>query len=221
MYEEALKLVPLTFAALLPLINPPGTALIILNIVGRAPPVVFKKLALRIALSMLVFIGVIEIFGAMLLKFFGISLPVLQVTGGLTLAAMGWKMLNASDESETETSAVDRDERSIMDKVFYPLTFPLTVGPGAMVVIITLSARASNDEWKQRMLAHGAIFLAAALLAVLVYYCYAYAPRLSRLIPQNAAAGIQRLVSFILLCIGVQIAWGGVDALLGTLNHAR
>lgn len=220
MYEEALKLVPLTFAALLPLVNPPGTALILLNIVGRAPPIVFKKLAWRIALSMLVFIGVVEVFGAMLLKFFGISLPVLQVTGGLTVAAMGWRMLNASDESSAEAASVDRDERTVMSKVFYPLTFPITVGPGAMVVIITLSARASKDEWNERLLAHGAIFIAATLLAVLVYYCYAYAPRLSKLIPQNAADGIQRLVSFILLCIGVQIAWGGVDALLGTLTNA-
>ena len=221
MYEEALKLVPLTFAALLPLVNPPGTALILLNIVGRAPPIVFKKLAWRIALSMLIFIGVVEVFGAMLLKFFGISLPVLQVTGGLTVAAMGWRMLNASDESSAETASVDRDERTIMSKVFYPLTFPITVGPGAMVVIITLSARATKDEWNERLLAHGAIFIAATLLAVLVYFCYAYAPRLSKWIPQNAADGIQRLVSFILLCIGVQIAWGGVNALLGTLTHAH
>ena len=76
-----------------------------------------------------------------------------------------------------------------------------------IVVIVTLSAHASNGEWKQRVLAHGAMFFAAALIAVLVYYCYAYAPRLSRLIPQSAANGIQRLVSFILLCIGVQLAW--------------
>ena len=129
MYEEVLRYVPLTFAALLPLINPPGTALILLNIVGRAPPVVFKKLAWRIALGMLVFIAVVEIFGAMLLKFFGISLPVLQVSGGLTLAAMGWRMLNSQDEADAEASSVVRDEQSLMGKVFYPLTFPLTVDP--------------------------------------------------------------------------------------------
>lgn len=221
MYEEALRYIPLTFAALLPIINPPGTALILLNIVGRAPPIVFKKLAWRIALGMLVFIAMVEIFGAVLLKFFGISLPVLQVSGGLTLAAMGWRMLNSQEESDAEASSVVRDEHSLMGKVFYPLTFPLTVGPGVIVVIVTLSAHASDGEWKQRVLAHVAMFLAAALIAVLVYYCYAYAPRLSRLIPQSAANGIQRLVSFILLCIGVQLAWGGLDALLGSLVHAR
>ena len=221
MYEEALKFIPLTFVALLPIINPVGTSLILLNIVGRAPPVVFRKLAWRIALGMLVFIGIIEVFGAMLLKFFGISLPVLQVSGGLTLAAMGWSMLNAKEESDTEASAVDHDEKTLMGKVFYPLTFPLTAGPGAIVVIITLSAHASDREWKQRLLAHGAIFIAVALIAALVYLCYAYAPRLSRLIPPNVASGVQRLVSFILLCIGVQIAWGGFDSLLGTLVHTH
>ncbi|HET9033516.1 MAG TPA: MarC family protein [Dokdonella sp.] len=221
MYEEALEFIPLTFAALLPIINPVGTSLIFLNIVGPAQPVVFRKLAWRIALSMLVFIAVIEVFGALLLKFFGISLPVLQVSGGLTLAAMGWSMLNAKEESETEAASVGHDEQSLLGKVFYPLTFPLTVGPGAIVVIVTMSAHASGHDWELRMLAHAAIFVAVVLVAVLVYLCFAYAPRLSRLMPKSVANGIQRLVSFILLCIGVQIAWGGFDSLLGTLVHAH
>ncbi|MGH7591132.1 MAG: MarC family protein, partial [Gemmatimonadales bacterium] len=100
---------------------------------------------------------------------------------------------------------------------FYPFTFPVTVGPGVIVVVLTLSADASGKEWEATMLAHLAIFVAVILLTVLQFLSYAYAPRLQRMIPTHVASGVQRLVSFILLCIGAQIAWGGVATLLRSL----
>lgn len=219
MFDYALHFIPLAFAALLPIVNPVGSALIFLGIVGPAPAALYRKLALRIAINMLIFIAVIELLGAWLLKFFGISLPVLQVAGGVTLAAMGWRMLNASDVPTSDAAAIKDDSNAVMQKVFYPLTFPLTVGPGVIVVVLTLSAHASTHGWTDVLLAHLSIFLASLLLTVLVFLSYAYAPALARKIPGSAFNGIQRLISFILLCIGVQIAWGGIDTLLRSLPH--
>jgi multiple antibiotic resistance protein len=219
MFDYALHFIPLAFAALLPIVNPVGSALIFLSIVGPAPATFYRKLALRVAINMLIFIAVIELLGAWLLKFFGISLPILQVAGGLTLAAMGWRMLNAKDAATPDAAAIKNDSNAAIDKVFYPLTFPLTVGPGAIVVVLTLSAHASTNAWTDVLLAHLSIFLASLMLAALVFLSYAYAPALARRIPGHAFNGIQRLISFILLCIGVQIAWGGIDTLLLTLTH--
>ncbi|HET7025623.1 MAG TPA: MarC family protein, partial [Gemmatimonadales bacterium] len=95
MTHAALKFVPLAFGALLPLLNPLGSALILMNVVGDEPPEVYRRMARRIAFNMVIFIAVVELLGAAILKFFGITLPVLQVAGGLTLAVMGWTMLNA------------------------------------------------------------------------------------------------------------------------------
>lgn len=224
MLESALRFIPLAFAALLPLVNPLGSALILLGIVGNQPPAVYRRLGWRIAVGMLVFIAVVELLGAWLLKFFGITLPVLQVGGGLTLAAMGWSMLNAHDPAPVDTPAAAPNPDAVMDQVFYPLTFPLTVGPGVIVVVLTLSAHASEHVsghgWQATLLDHLAIFVAALLLAVLVFLAYAYAPRLNRMIPAHAASGVQRLISFILLCIGAQIAWDGLAALLRSLSVA-
>ena len=220
MLAHALAFIPLAFAALLPLVNPIGSALILLGMVGQAPASTYRQLAARIAIGMLIFVAVIELLGSWLLKFFGISLPVVQVGGGLTLAAMGWNMLNAREAAPgAEAPPSLPDAESVMDRVFYPLTFPLTVGPGVIVVVLTLSAHASSEHWQESVLAHGAIFVAALLLALLVYISYAYAPKLARLIPQHAFNGVQRLISFILLCIGVQIAWGGLDTLMRSLQH--
>ncbi len=218
MFDTALRFIPLAFAALLPLLNPLGSALILMSIVGDEPPAVYRQLAWRVALGMLGFVLVIELLGAWILKFFGISLPVLQVGGGLTLAVMGWNMLNARDPSSGHAPVARPDVETVMSQVFYPLTFPLTVGPGVIVVVLTLSAHASGPDWQASLLAHIAIFVAAMLLAVLVFFSYAYAPRLNRMLPVHAISGVQRLISFILLCIGAQIAWGGLATLLGSLQ---
>ena len=211
-----LDTLPLAFAALLPVINPVGTALIILGMVGEAPAPVFKRLALRVTIMMMVFIVVTEVLGQAILRFFGISLPVVQVGGGLTLAAMGWKMLSSGGKEAAPTPGAS-DEEAVLERAFYPYTFPLTVGPGTIVVVLTLSAQATRPGWQATLLAHAGILLASALLAALVYVCYRYAPKLGRMLPRSAFNGVQQLISFILLCIGAQIAWGGVSALLASL----
>ena len=99
----ALKFLPLAFSALLPVINPLGSALLLLGLVGPEKPEVFRILARRIAINTLVFLLAIDLAGAAVLAFFGISLPVVQFAGGFVLAAMGWNLLNQKDVS-TETS---------------------------------------------------------------------------------------------------------------------
>lgn len=79
----------LAFGALLPLVNPLGSAVLFLGVVGAAPPQEFRELARKVAVSTMLFLLVIELAGATLLAFFGISLPVVQLAGGLVLAAMG------------------------------------------------------------------------------------------------------------------------------------
>ncbi len=81
----ALKFLPLAFSALLPVINPVGSALILLGLVGPAPPEVFRSLARKIALSTVFFLLAIDLAGAAILSFFGISLPVVQFAGGFVL----------------------------------------------------------------------------------------------------------------------------------------
>src|SRR5271155_2923517 len=135
-----LKYFALAFSALLPLINPPGSALVFLGLVGNAPPEVFRNLARRIAITTTLFLLVIELVGAALLRFFGISLPVVQVAGGFVLAAMGWGLLNNSSSaaSNEKSDVATADFRSLEEKVFFPFTFPVTAGPGTIVVMLPL-----------------------------------------------------------------------------------
>jgi multiple antibiotic resistance protein len=214
----------LAFSALLPMINPLGSALVFMSLVGSAPPKVYMSLARRIALNNIIFLGTIELVGAAILNFFGISLPIVEVSGGLVIAAIGWKTLNENDATagarEKREECDEKDEvllENLNQKLFYPFTFPITSGPGTLVTMLTLSAQASRHGMKANLLQHGGVFAAVVVLSLAVFLCYAYAPKITSKISQSTAHGILRVVAFILLCIGVQIAWNGLSELLSGL----
>jgi len=216
------KFFALAFSALLPVVNPLGSALVFLGLVGPAPEAVYRDLARKVAIRTTVFFLVVELVGTALLTFFGISLPVVQVAGGLVLASMGWGLLNQRDlqPSADAVAVIETDEGALAEKVFYPLTFPVTIDPGCIVVMLTLSAHASVKGMGENLLSHSAILLAVIALSILVFFCYAYAPKITRRISPQTAHGILRIVAFVLLCIGVQICWNGVYSLIRiALNH--
>jgi multiple antibiotic resistance protein len=216
----------LAFTALLPLINPIGSALIFLGLVGDAPAVVYRQLARKIAIATIAFLVVIQFLGSLILSFFGISLPVVQLTGGIIIAATAWSLLFENDanantrKKNAEFAGSGSIDDGLSDKIFYPFTFPITAGPGTLVVMLTLSARVSNKGLTETAEAHAGIVLAAIVLSASVYFCYGYAPRLIRAVSPSTVHGILRVIAFILMCIGVQIAWNGIAMLGATfMNH--
>jgi len=217
------KFFALAFSALLPLVNPLGSAILFVGFVGDVPIELYRSLARRIAVNVLIFFAVIELIGSAILNFFGISLPIVQVSGGLVIAAMGWSLLNQQDDSKGEKKLLkteaDEVSNTLNQKSFYPFTFPLTVGPGSLVVTLTLSAQATQATLPETLIAHAGIFLAAIAMSLSVLVCYANAPRITRAISPTAAHGILRVVAFFLLCIGVQIAWNGLHTLITPLLH--
>ena len=214
----------ISFSALLPLINPLGSSLVFLGLVGEVPSEVYRSLARKIAINNIVFLAVIEVLGSAILNFFGISLPIVQVAGGMVIASIGWSVLS---EQDSEASARNKREeiqldestslRNLEQKAFYPFTFPITSGPGTLVTMLTLSARFSGSTIPQGVLGHLGLLIAVIVLSAAVYFCYAYAPRITKTISSTTAHGILRVVAFITICIGVQITWNGLSALIATL----
>ena len=213
------KFFGLGFSALLPLINPLGSALLFVSIVGAAPAHVYRMLARRIAISTTLFLLAVQVVGTALLKFFGISLPVMQVSGGLVLAALGMRLLDQKDlEIKREATDVSGSSLGLLEqKVFYPLTFPITAGTGCIVVMVTLSAHASSKGLLPGIVPHLGIVLAVMMLSVGVYFCYAYAPTITARISPQTVRGVLRVIAFVLLCIGIQIVWNGLEAMLKSL----
>jgi multiple antibiotic resistance protein len=221
------KYFALGFSALVPLVNPLGSAFVFLGLVGQAPIDVYRSLARKIAINTIIFLVIVALVGSSLLGFFGISLPIMQVSGGIIIAMIGWSLLNQKDsnpspeKTEAALPAVTEPEiRSLKNKAFYPFTFPITAGPGTLVVMLTLSIHARQPVITQTLLAYAGLLIAIVLLSASVYLCYAYAPKIVSSISPSTAHGILRVVAFILFCIGIQIAWNGLSVLLPPLLRA-
>jgi multiple antibiotic resistance protein len=220
----------LAFSALLPLVNPIGSALIFVGLVGTAPIAIYRDLARRIAINTVLFFAVVELLGSAALRFFGISLPIVQLAGGFVIAAIGWSLLNQKDEGPSPEKMqaaaqaqaqvkVEEIQGTLLQKAFYPFTFPLTAGPGCIVVMLTLSAHLPQRPLTDSIIAHAGTMLAVLVLSASIYLCYAYSPNVARAISPSTAHGILRVIAFILVCIGVQIAWNGLETLLRTVLH--
>ena len=161
---------------------------------------------------------VVSIFiGTHILGFFGISLPVVQVGGGLVVISTGWALLRQSDSDDAaEDAKRPCSETNYMRQAFYPLTLPLTVGPGSIAVAITVGAnRTEGSEWRWPLIA--GLLLGALIIAISIYLSYRFAEKIAALLGDAAMDVVIRLSSFILVCIGVQITWNGLSTLLRSL----
>jgi multiple antibiotic resistance protein len=171
-----------------------------------------------IALNGLILIVTSIFIGTHILTFFGISLPVVQVGGGLIVISTGWTLLRQPDHDGPDDAGPSKEcnEANYSRQAFYPLTLPLTVGPGTISVAIAVGAnRPEGSEGHWPLIA--GMLLGSLLIAASIYWSYRFAETLGRTLGDSAMNVIIRLSSFILVCIGVQILWNGVSALLRTL----
>jgi len=214
--SDAVTVFLLTLSALFPIVDPLAGSPIFLATTQGYSPHTRRTLAWRVALNSLILMIASYFVGAHVLNFFGVSLPVVQVGGGLVVASMGWGMLLEKDQ----TSDTDRRNVNCLDPLhsaFYPLTLPLTVGPGTISVAVTLGANSTR-----RYGFHIAIILSAliamAAVAISILLCYGLADQLARVVGKTGMNVIVRLSAFLLVCIGVQIIWNGVSALVSSLH---
>jgi multiple antibiotic resistance protein len=215
MTEEARGLVQgvfLVVAALFPIVNPLGNAPLFLALTTDMEDAQRMSLARKVAINGFFLLCAAIFFGDYVLDFFGISVPVVQLAGGLVVASLGWIGLRRSADEKPAPRA--ESESALEAKAFYPLTLPMTVGPGSISVAITLGANFPSTVQPFINDAVSAV-IGAFLVCLSTFLCFAFAERLSRSLGPSGLAVVLRLSSFILLCIGVQIMWNGADALFG------
>ena len=206
----------LVYAGLFPIVNPIGSAPIFLRLTQPYSNDLRRSLARAVGInSFLLLLGSLFI-GSHVLVFFGITLPIVRIAGGLVVAAFGWQLLHAGEEPEDRRSAADNTPGVAID-AFYPLTMPLTVGPGSISVAITLGSQrptATEDIAQLAALGGGAVAGLAGIAAT-IYVCYRFAGNIVAVLGERGTAVVMRLSAFILFCIGIQIAWNGYS----TLSH--
>jgi len=216
--SDLAKYTLLVVGALFPIVNPIGNTPIFLSLTRGLSSHGRTVLARMIALNGLILLLASIFIGTYILAFFGISLPVVQVGGGLVVISTGWTLLRrpADDDDREQGSKKECEEQTYSRQAFYPLTLPLTVGPGSISVAITVGANRPEGSDLQWPLIAGMV-LGCVVIAISIYLSYRFAERIGHTLGDAAMNVIIRLSSFILLCIGVQIMWNGVSTLLRTV----
>jgi len=203
----------LTFAGLFPIVNPIEGAPFFFGLTAHLPSAERQVLSRKVAINGFVLLLGSMVLGPYLLEFFGIQLPVVRIAGGFVVAALGWKLLTQeqwSDHTDSVgTAGADRKVGS-----FYPLTMPMTVGPGSMSVAITIGSRRQPGLPKLVVVEHAAgALLGLIAIGFSIYIAYRFAENIGRLLGATGIEVLVRLSAFILMCIGIEIMWNGYTAL--------
>jgi multiple antibiotic resistance protein len=214
---RAAQSILLVVSALFPIVDPIGGSPFFLALTRDYTTQTRRLLARRIAVNSFILMIASFTIGSHVLSFFGISLPVVQVGGGLIVIAAGWAMLKQKDDNDRGVVRRSISCSDVLREAFYPLTLPLTVGPGSISVAITLGANEPR-HLGENLLAILTAAIGCAFVAATIYVCYGFADRLAVVIGPTGMNVILKLSSFLLVCIGVQILWNGASQLLRSLR---
>ena len=199
------------FVGLFPVVNPLGMAPIFLRLTSGSSVATRALLAWRIAAGGFALMAISLFVGSHILAFFGLTVQAVQIAGGLVVMAAGWRLLQQGDDAPEREQRVPVAEEVVLRHAFFPLTMPLTVGPGTISVAITLGNKGAGAR-ELLPLAGGAV-LAALAVAAAIYCCYRFADRVLRLLGESGTDIFLRLSAVVLLCLGVQILTNGVAEL--------
>ena len=210
----------LAFPALFSIVNPIGGALIFDSVTTGRSREDKQNLAFKIAgYAMAVLLASLWL-GGYVLNFFGVSLSALRIAGGLVVAVRAWSLLMQPEVHEERKAHQAEPAQNADDIAFFPLTMPLTTGPGTIAVAIALSSQRPSTGFGTLGF-FGGMSLAAVAIAVLIWLCYRWSDAVVTLLGQSGARVMSRLVAFLLLCVGVQIMVTGVVGVADMLDIVR
>lgn len=209
-----INLILIGFVALFPVVNPIGSAFILSPYFADLDRKERINVVKRIAFYAFM-ICVITLFaGHWILQAFGLSVPVIQLGGGIMICKIGWEFLSSEkkslkSEKTTEQQALNRIQE-LEGKLFYPITFPITTGAGTIAVLFTLSAQIANKDIGVYLVNMAALIVSIITICIMILICYLNTNRVIRYIGNHNEEIINRLMAFIIFCVGLHIAIGGI-----------
>ncbi|HEV2333042.1 MAG TPA: MarC family protein [Gammaproteobacteria bacterium] len=196
-------------------VNPIGTALVVNPFFEHLEEKERHRAASKVTSYCLMLCLTVLLVGSWFFKLFGISLPVVQLAGGIVICHMGWQLLgNDSSASDSSSSTAALSAADLEDRLFYPIAFPMTTGPGTIAVLLTLSANGHATRGSSYLANLGALVVAVLIICLSVYVCLAYAPEFLKRIGPKGGLVLNRISAFLVFCVGLQIATDGITNLI-------
>jgi len=206
--ETLLTYISLTIIGLLPIMNPPAAATVLLGLSkGREKNYIVSQakttgIYLFVALCLTFFIG------ASILELFSISIPSLRLGGGIIIVAIGFNML--FPRQECSSTSLGQDSIALV-----PLTIPSLCGPGSMAMIISLAAQIATYEDHVSMFSvYGGVVVGLGLVTLIATFTLTMAYPLLKALGQNGINAFTRIMGFLLICMGVQFFTLGIEEIV-------
>jgi multiple antibiotic resistance protein len=209
-----------SFTALFPIVNPMGAAIIFLTLVKGSSPQQINILATKISIYAVIMLLIVLFVGSWILSIFGVTVPIVLISGGLLLAQVGWQMLNQSKDTELSLPTKQEKKPGEIEKftdprAFYPLTLPVTAGPTCIAITIALGAHSiAQATWKMKSMALLGNSIGIVLIGLSIFFCYRYSHYLFDKLKDTGRNVAMSLAAFINICIGLQITWRGLAMLI-------
>ncbi len=204
-YTELTKAFGAFFAIMNPFVNLP----IFLAMTTGFTVAQQRTMAVKITLFSAIMCTVIMLAGQKIIGFFGITIDEFRIAGGIVLAHIAWSMLNGSNiASHHGTDSEKGQMADLSGLAFYPITFPMIVGPGT---IATLIIYAGHSKGMAELLSVGAVV--AVILAMLFLVLF-FAAVFGKVLTDTMRVIMTRLMGMILLAIAVEMGLAGVKAVL-------
>ena len=224
-FQYFLTIIPITYMALFQVVNPIGSGILFLNLTPTASNSLRRKLAFKVALNSTIVLLITLLAGVYLLKLFGITVPIVQVCGGMLIVAMGWRSINNDDHTSDEGDKKNSYMKGELDpdtdygnQAFYPLTFPFTIGPGSIAITLTISAESITHAPGNDIVQYLGAIISILLIAVTIYVCFSSADYFMSKLSVQIRRVVMKILAFILLCIGGQIVFNGIESYLHALG---
>lgn len=217
--EAVVRNVLLVYAALLPIVNPIGMAPIFAGITSGYDASVRRTVAMKVAVNGTILLMASLFIGSYVLDFFGVSIGAVQLGGGLVVTLAGWHILNQQSDVSDRHLEAEPSRDAILSQAFYPLTMPLTVGPGSIAVALTLGSNVHAETHVQLIVSAFAAAIGIVMIGITIFLCYRFSDELQRLLGPNGTSILIRLSAFIVMCIGIQIMFNGVNQFYVEMVH--
>lgn len=200
-----------TFMSLFPIINPVGMAPVFMSMTKEFPAEIRHRMAWKVSSYSFMLLCGSLLGGSAILDFFGLSIGLVRIAGGLIVFHSAWDMLNSEPKLSTEETHESLSKAQEM--AFFPLTMPITVGAGCIAISIALSSQMGHLKNLPELFNYLASILAMLALSATIFIGYRYADWLCNRLGKVGTNVITKLSAFILLAVGVGIVWEGIRLL--------
>jgi len=208
--DSIISIITSSFITLFPVVNPIGTSFILNPILSEFELKDQRHIAKKIALYTFILSLVTVVIGQYILQLFGLSIPIVQLAGGIIISKMGWEFMSDKKSKKEANISAESGLNSTKNQLFYPLTFPITAGAGTISVLLTLTAHSTSTDIVKRITHMGAIMAAVLIISITIYIFFSNTSRIINRWGESGRNIANKISAFLVFAVGLNILIHGL-----------